>query len=279
MRYDILLVPFGATYAQMREAARAAEEAGFNGLWTFDHLRVPAPGVGRVPECWTVLSALAEATSTLQLGPLVLNVINRRPGLLANMAATLQEVSRGRLLLGIGAGGGPGSPYSAEQEALGEIPERDRVRAERVAEAAQTLRLLWTADSPSFEGRHYQVRSPAGFLRPVPPPPIVIAGFGPRMAAVAGRYADGFNTLASNPALAVLVETARREREAARGSLDGFEVSVFAGLRQRWLSTASPERVMLRTLGVGRLILQVEPPYPLDEIRRAGSQLRQISDA
>jgi alkanesulfonate monooxygenase SsuD/methylene tetrahydromethanopterin reductase-like flavin-dependent oxidoreductase (luciferase family) len=275
MLSDILLVPFGASYAQMREAALVVEEAGFNGLWTFDHLRDPQAGGGGVPECWTVLSALAEATSRIQLGPLVLNVINRRPGLLANMAATLQEVSRGRLVLGIGAGGGPGSPYSLEQEALGELTEIDRVRARRVAEAAQVLRLLWTADAPSFAGRHYQLRAPAGFLRPNPGPPLVIAGFGPRMATIAGRYGDGFNTLATNPSLAALVERARSERRASGGTLEEFEISVFAGLRPRWLSATSPERALLRSLGVGRLILQVNPPYPLDEIRSAGAQLFQ----
>ena len=273
MLFDILLVPFGATYAQMREAALVTEDAGFNGLWTFDHLRAPEPAGGSVPECWTVLSALAEATSRIQLGPLVLNVINRRPGLLANMAATLQDVSHGRLLLGIGAGGGPGTPWVAELEALGGVPEHDRVRAERVAEAAQVLRQLWTTDAPAFEGRHYQLRRPTDFLRPNPVPPIVIAGFGPRMAAIAGRCGDGFNTHAGNSALAALIEVARRERVVSAGSLDGFEVSVFAGLGPRWLATASPERARLVTLGIGRLILQVEPPYPLDEIRRAGAQL------
>ena len=64
MLIDLLLIPFGATYADMRAAALAAEEGGFNGLWTFDHFREPVRYAGApVPECWTVLSALAEATS------------------------------------------------------------------------------------------------------------------------------------------------------------------------------------------------------------------------
>ena len=119
-----------ARWADMRAAALAAEDAGFDGLWTWDHLRDPdadtCPGV---PEAWTVLTALAEATRRVSLGPLVLNVANRQPGLLANMAATLQAVSGGRLLLGLGAGGNRRTPYAVEQAAIGQKVERAEVRA------------------------------------------------------------------------------------------------------------------------------------------------------
>ncbi len=274
MLIDLLLVPFNASYAGMREAALAAEEAGFNGLWTFDHFREPVAGRGGdTPECWTVLSALAEATSRLQLGPLVLNVANRKPGLLASMAATLQQVSKGRLVLGLGAGGGAGTPYTAEQEMLGQPVERDAARAGQVAEAAQVLRMLWAGDQTGFEGRHYSLRRPSGFLQADPPPPIVIGGFGRRMAMSAGRHGDGFNAPAGMPGLPALIEVARQERIAARGSVDGFEVSVFTGFRQAWLLATDPSRVELERLGVRRLILQVEAPYPLEEIRNAKSLL------
>src|SRR2546422_507728 len=105
MKTDVLLIPMGARYANMRAAAIAAENAGFDGLWMWDHLRDPQGGsAAGVPEAWTTLTALAEATRRVALGPLVLNVSNRHPGLLANMAATLQPVSGGRLLLGHGDG-------------------------------------------------------------------------------------------------------------------------------------------------------------------------------
>ena len=132
MKTDLLLIPMSARYRDMRAAAIAAEEAGFDGLWTWDHLRDPdgesGPGV---PEAWTTLTALAEATRRIALGPLVLNVANRHPGLLANMAATLQAVSGGRLLLGIGAGGSQRTPYAAEQRAIGQLVERDEERARK----------------------------------------------------------------------------------------------------------------------------------------------------
>src|SRR2546427_3753115 len=88
MKTDLLLIPMSARYRDMRAAAVAAEEAGFDGGWTWDHLRDPDADSGPgVPEAWTVLTALAEATRRISLGPLVLNVANRHPRLLAHMAA------------------------------------------------------------------------------------------------------------------------------------------------------------------------------------------------
>src|SRR5690606_1676162 len=109
-------------------AARAAEQAGFAGVWTWDHLAGQAHGVDGVLEGWTLLTALAAVVPRLAVGPMVLNVANRRPGHLATMAATLQEVSGGRLLLGLGAGGGGDVPYAAEQVALGTPVPPDPVR-------------------------------------------------------------------------------------------------------------------------------------------------------
>ncbi|MGH7356284.1 MAG: LLM class flavin-dependent oxidoreductase [Candidatus Rokuibacteriota bacterium] len=249
-----------ARWADMRAAALAAEDAGFDGLWTWDHLRDPdgaaSPGV---PEAWTVLTALAEVTRRISLGPLVLNVANRLPGVLANMAATLQEVSGGRLLLGLGAGGSRRTPYAVEQAAMGQAVERDDVRAGRVVEAIALLRRLWSGDS--------------GFLRPDPPPPIIVGGFGPRMAAIAGRHGDGFNTQALHPQLADLVRLAREEHAAAGRDASRFIVTVFAGLDTPWLRSDSRARQTIDRVGVDRLILLIAPPFDRGAIERAGSLL------
>ncbi|MBI1848611.1 MAG: LLM class flavin-dependent oxidoreductase [Candidatus Rokubacteria bacterium] len=260
MKTDLLLIPMSARYADMRAAALAAEEAGFDGLWTWDHLRDPdGDGGPGVPEAWTVLTALAEVTRRITLGPLVLNVANRHPGVLANMAATLQAVSGGRLLLGIGAGGSRRTPYAAEQRAIGQPVEPDEVRARRVADAIDLVRQLWS-------GAH-------GFLRPEPVPPIVVGGFGPRMAAIAGRHGDGFNTQAMHPRLGDLVQVAREARAATERASSPFVVTVFAGMSEAWLRPDTRARQSLERVGVDRLILLLEPPFDTGQIRQAGRQL------
>lgn len=263
-----------ARWADLRAAAVAAEAAGFDGLWTWDHLRDPnARDATGVPEAMTVLASLAEVTRRLMLGPLVLNVANRHPGLLANMAATLQQISGGRLLLGLGAGGHRKLPYAAEQEMLGLGVGADAVRAQRVAEAAQVLRRLWAGDPTSFTGTHYRLERPSGYLRADPPPPVIVGGFGPRMAAIAGRHADGFNTPAQHPQLRELIRTARDEHAASGRDPARFVMTVFAGLAQRWLRADSPDRSSLEGLGVERLILLVSPPFDPDQIHAAGRTL------
>ena len=260
MKTDLLLIPMSARYRDMRAAAVAAEEAGFDGLWTWDHLRDPnGDGGPGVPEAWTTLTALAEATRRNMLGPLVLNVANRHPGVLANMAATFQAVSGGRLLLGIGAGGSQRTPYAAEQRAIGQSVERDEVRARKVVEAIELIRRLWSGQ--------------AGFLRPEPPPPIIVGGFGPRMAGIAGRHGDGFNTQAMHPRLADLSRIAREEYQASGRDPNAFLLTVFAGFDGRWLDSTSRARQNLERIGVARLILLTEPPYDPGEIREAGKML------
>ena len=261
MKTDLLLMPMSARWGEMRAGALAAEAAGFDGLWTWDHLRDPdgeddGPGV---PEAWTVLTALAEVTSRVALGPLVLNVANRAPGVLANMAATLQTVSGGRLLLGLGAGGSRRTPYAAEQAAIGQDVASDAARAQRVVDAIELIRRLWSGAS--------------GFLRPDPPPPIIVGGFGPRMAAIAGRHADGFNTQAFHPRLGDLVGRARDAHAASGRAASRFIVTVFAGLEKGWLRPDSPARQRLTDVGVERLIRLVAPPFDADEIRAAGRLL------
>lgn len=261
MKTDLLLIPMSARWADMRAAALAAEEAGFDGLWTWDHLRDPDDDGGPgVPEAWTVLSALAEVTRRVMLGPLVLNVANRHPGVLANMAATLQTISGGRLLLGLGAGGSRRTPYAVEQATIGQPVEHDAVRAQRVVDAIALIRRLWAGE--------------AGFLRPQPmPPPIIVGGFGPRMAGIAGRHGDGFNTQAFHPQLVDLVRRAREEHAASGRDASGFVTTVFAGLEERWLRADSRARQTIERAGVDRLILLVGPPFDVEAIRRLGRLL------
>ena len=183
MQFDLLFDPFGTTWSDIREGAVAAEGEGFDGIWLYDHLAGSVHGQSRVLECWTILTAIATVTPRLVIGPMVLNVANRDPGTLAVMAATLQEVSGGRLILGMGAGGGRRTPYAAEQLALGRVVENDVRRRAAVAAAVETVQSIWTGT----------VKGVSGFLRPNPQPPVILGAFAPKMAELAGRVADGIN--------------------------------------------------------------------------------------
>jgi len=269
-RTDLLFDPFGSRWKDVRAAAVAAAEAGFSGLWTWDHLIGSVHNAETVLESWTLLAGLAAAVEGLAIGPLVLNVANRHPALVANQAATLQEMSGGRVLLGMGAGGGLRTPYAAEQHALGREVASDPVRRRQLAEAVAVVRQVWTGAPAGFDGEHYQLGAARGFPRPEPPPPIVIGAFGPKMAALAGRTGDGINVQAFHPRIEDLLDVARRARVDAGLDAADFLITAFAGLDQRWLDEGSPERSRLRRLGVDRLILVVDPPYDPDEIRAAG---------
>jgi alkanesulfonate monooxygenase SsuD/methylene tetrahydromethanopterin reductase-like flavin-dependent oxidoreductase (luciferase family) len=263
METDLLLDPFGARWAHVSDAARAAEAVGFDGVWTYDHLAGSVHGTSRVLECWTTLTAIAATVPRISVGSMVLNVANRDPGTLAVMAATLQEVSGGRLLLGIGAGGGRGTPYAAEQEALGRALGGDRARRAAVERTAATLREVWSG----------AVGGASGFLRPDPAPPIVIGAFGPAMTELSGRVGDGVNLSGGSPHLPALVELARDAHRAAGKDPAAFVVTASGALTPEWLRADSAYRRRLEDLGVDRLVLFARP-QDVNSIRRAGELLR-----
>jgi alkanesulfonate monooxygenase SsuD/methylene tetrahydromethanopterin reductase-like flavin-dependent oxidoreductase (luciferase family) len=243
MELDLLFDPFGVRVDEVLAGATAAAEAGFGGVWLYDHLAGSVHGRDRVVECWTTLTAIAATVPRVTVGPLVLNVANRPAGTLAVMAATLQELSRGRLLLGLGAGGGRDTPYAAEQEALGrEVPGDARRRAE-VADQVATLRAVWRGHRGTANG----------FLRPEPLPPVIVGGFAPKMAALAGAVGDGVN-LPSGPGLRTLLDVARSAHAQAGGDPARFLVTVSARPDPAALD-------QLEELGVDRAIVFVAPPF------------------
>jgi alkanesulfonate monooxygenase SsuD/methylene tetrahydromethanopterin reductase-like flavin-dependent oxidoreductase (luciferase family) len=185
---------------------------------------------------------------------MVLNVANRDPGTLAVMAATLQEVSGGRLLLGLGAGGGVETPYAAEQEALGRYVAGDATRRQNVEDAVAVLRKVWSGS----------VAGVGGFLRPQPSPPVVIGGFGPKMAELAGRVGDGMN-VPGGPGLDRLVAVARHAHAAAGHDPDAFIVTASAG-------GSAHQREVLGRIGVDRVVVYAQPPYT-DGISRIAQSL------
>jgi alkanesulfonate monooxygenase SsuD/methylene tetrahydromethanopterin reductase-like flavin-dependent oxidoreductase (luciferase family) len=243
MQIDVLFDPFDATWRQVLEGAEAAAAEGLGGVWLYDHLAGSVHHQQRVLECWTTLTAIAAAVPGIAVGPMVLNVANRDPAMLAIMAATLQEVSGGRLLLGLGAGGGPGTPYAAEQRALGRTVAGDAARRSAVEAAVATLRSVW---SGTYGGV-------GGFLVPRPPPPVLLGGFGPAMAQLAGRVADGIN-VPDGPSLSRLLAVARAARAASGRDPSTLVVTV----------SAAPTRATiarLAELGVDRVVAFARAPF------------------
>ncbi len=177
------------SYHETREIAMNAEEAGFDSLWLYDHMlyRGDHPTIG-IWECWTFLSALADATKRVELGTLVACNSFRNPALLAKMAITLDEVSQGRLILGLGAGWN-----KPEYEAFG-WPFDHRVS--RFEEALQIIRPLLREGRVDFSGKYYQARDCE--IRPFNPrkggPPILVGCGGTRMMQLTAKYADLWNT-------------------------------------------------------------------------------------
>jgi F420-dependent oxidoreductase-like protein len=173
------------------EQARAAEEAGFDLVTVMDHL-YQIPGVGLVEEpmleAWSTLGALARETTRVRLGTLVTGVTYRNPALLAKQATTLDTLSGGRAIFGIGA-----AWNDVEHEGYGFEFPRVGERMDRLEEALAIARAMFTEERPSFTGTHYRIEQALNVPRPVQPggPPIMVGGGGEqRTLRIAARYAD-----------------------------------------------------------------------------------------
>jgi alkanesulfonate monooxygenase SsuD/methylene tetrahydromethanopterin reductase-like flavin-dependent oxidoreductase (luciferase family) len=178
------------SYRQMRDLAVAAEQGGADSIWVADHFfyNFEEGGMRGLWESMTILSALAEATERVELGPLVMCVPFRNPGLIAWMANTLDEISAGRFVLGLGAGW-----YEAEFEAFGyEFTKRVSVFDESLQVIVPMLRDGRAAYEGSFVKGHSELRPPGPRLNG---PPILMAGTKPRMMSLIARWADRWNSV------------------------------------------------------------------------------------
>jgi probable F420-dependent oxidoreductase len=177
-------------YDTIRAIAKQAETDGFDSLWLADHLfyRNPGEQTRGIWECWTMLAALAEATEHVEIGTLVTCNSFRNPAILAKMATTVDEVSHGRLILGVGAGWN-----ESEYQSFG-LPFDHRV--DRFEEALQILKPLLHEGHVDFAGKYYQVRKCEIVPRGPRPegPPLMVGSEGPRMLKLTAQYADLWNT-------------------------------------------------------------------------------------
>jgi probable F420-dependent oxidoreductase len=169
-------------YAAM---ARAAEEAGFDSIWLGDHLLYDDPPRGP-HEVWTMLAALAAVTERVQLGPLVACTAFHPPAVLAKMAATVDQVSGGRLILGLGAG------WNRREFAAFDLPYDRRVA--RFEEAFAIIRELLAGGTVRREGRFHSADRAVLLPAPRPGIPLMVGSNGPRMLAATLPHVDAWNT-------------------------------------------------------------------------------------
>jgi F420-dependent oxidoreductase-like protein len=206
VRVGLKYAPMGTTPDRMREVWKAADDAGFDHLWIMDHLMPlvrSATGwyqfepTDPVFEAWTTLAAMAEVVKRIRIGVNVTGNLYRNPSLLAKTAATVDQFSGGRLEFGVGA-----SWAEFEFTSLGIPFPPARERMDRLAEACEVLKLLWTREVSDFDGRHYQLKGAISEPKPVqkPYPPFWIGGSGEkRLLRIAAQHADVWNIVGAPP--------------------------------------------------------------------------------
>lgn len=189
-------VPDDQLFDKVVELATTAEDAGFESVWVMDHFyQLPPLGGPDQPmlEAYTLLGALGARTTRVKLGTLVTGVTYRNPAMLAKIITTLDVITKGRAILGIGA-----AWYDVEHEGLGFDFPSVKERMDRLEDAVQICRAMFREDGASFQGKHYAIRGARNLPRPVQDggPEIMIGGGGEkRTLKLVAQYADMCNVV------------------------------------------------------------------------------------
>ena len=199
-----------------------ALEADYDSLWVADHFvpwYTPIDETTDTLECWTMLAFLAGKFKNYDLGSIVLSQSYRQPALLAKMAATLQLMSGGRFILGIGAGW-----KQDEYLAYGYDFPKTATRIHEMGEAVQVIKLMWTEPKASFQGKYYQIEGAICNPKPEPAPPILIGGGGKKITLrYVAQFADWWNFPGGTPEhYADLLATLRTHCEAVDRDYDSI---------------------------------------------------------
>jgi F420-dependent oxidoreductase-like protein len=278
----------------LRRLVTQAESSGFDSFWVMDHFhQIENVGEPKEPmlESWTTLSTITGFTSRIKLGTMVTGIVYRYPSVLAKIGATLDVLSRGRLFMGIGAA------WNEEEAAAYGIPfPSTSERFQRLEEAVQIIRKMWTEQPASFAGKFYQVRDAHCNPQPIqkPHPPILIGGSGERKTLrIVAQYGDACNLFGSSETvkkkLAVLREHCRdvgrdynsilktklgtvtidKDRDAARKRVEERFKGASEQMVKEFAIYGNPEDVRrqvegFRDVGVEYLILSFEPQRELE---------------
>jgi len=261
MRFAFKTAPQHTTWKDMLAVWTAADDIEvFESGWTFDHFYpIYSDSTGPCLEGWITLTALAQATKRLRLGTLVTGIHYRHPAVLANMAATLDIVSAGRLEIGIGAG------WNEEESGAYGIPlGSPRERSDRFEEACQVIIGLLSEDTTSFTGRYFQLTDARCSPKPLqrPHPPICVGGSGERRTLrTAARFAQHWNFLGGT------VEEFAHKRDVlhehcAEVGRDPSEILLSSHVRFEGDPAATAEAAAaLGEAGLDLAIVQLRPPH------------------
>jgi alkanesulfonate monooxygenase SsuD/methylene tetrahydromethanopterin reductase-like flavin-dependent oxidoreductase (luciferase family) len=297
MKFGALLWPQQAHWTDIAAAAAAADESGWDSIWTWDHLLSVRGGPDRpIFEGWTTIAAIAATTKSSQVGLMVAANTLRNPGLTAKLAVTLDHISGGRAVLGIGSGWLEpehmvhGIPYGASP---GE-------RLDQLEEAIGIIRPLIDGEQVTASGRFYDINEARHFPRSMQERmPLLIGGAGPRKTLrIVAEHADMWNTNGSPDKLAALdavlrehcervgrdpesIERTcgvsiviREDAEAARAVLEGLVTPFGIGIDALWPPLLGSPRQVAEGLvpfhdaGFDHVIVALQPPYDQETLER-----------
>ena len=224
IHFGVTLPQIKRTWDESRAACLEFEALGYDSVWVNDHLYgIPGPQIP-IFEAWTTLSAVGAITSRVQLGTLVSPVGFRNPALLAKMVATLDNITQGRVIVGLGSGwnqmefGGYGMRFP---------PLRKRLQ--QLEEAVQLMKRMWTEEQPTFVGEHFHTAAVYCEPRPMhrPHPPVLIGGGGEHvLLRIAAQHAQIWNNMAVNQALlAHKVDVLRKHCDAVGRDFGSLQIS------------------------------------------------------
>ena len=265
-------------YEAMTRAARAAEAAGFDSIWVYDHFHtVPVPTEETTFEAWTITAGLVRDTQRVRVGQMVTCNGYRSPALLAKMASTVDAMSNGRLICGLGAGW-----YEHEWRAYGygfpDVP----VRMGMFREACEVIHQMWTADAPVFQGKYYTIDKPINRPRGAGTghPEMWIGGGGEKVTLkLVAQYADGCNVGGGNP------DTIRQKVAVLRGHCetlgrDPSTIAVSTSIEDVHLLRPGEDPAQAHAWTAGRMTLdQYQSRYKILTADQLTEQIQGVVDA
>jgi F420-dependent oxidoreductase-like protein len=277
MRFAFKTAPMNTTWEAMLEVWTVADDIEvFESGWTFDHFYpIFSDSSGPCLEGWLTLTALAQATRRLRLGTLVTGIHYRHPAVLANMAATLDIISGGRLEIGVGAGWN-----EEESGAYGIELGTPRERSDRFEEACEVLVRLLSDTTTSFKGTYYDLTYARCNPKPVqrPHPPLCVGGSGERRTLrTAARFAQHWNFVGGT------VEEFARKREVlhehcAEIGRDQAEILLSSHVRfEGDPAAAAATAAALAEAGADLAIVTMRPPYSPDVLEPLATALSELS--